>query len=165
MSRAEHHSGTSFCSLKTLGEVTTGCSFPASVLYLLGFHRLENQVSALLAQIVPPSSPAISKATRGYLYKEIFAENPLLGPCGAPGLFFPSSMQQKSCFQPSLLQRQQPQPSSGEPAPACTGITPRLPCLHPGHVPALLLVPHGIPTALQPCRDAQGCTSLHSLWD
>lgn len=97
-------SGASFCSFKIHGEVTTVCSFPPSILYLLGFHRLKNQVLALLAQIVSTSSLAILKATGGYLYKEIFADNPLPGPCGPLGLFFPSSMQQKSCFQPYLLQ-------------------------------------------------------------
>lgn len=57
---------------------------------------------ALPAQIVPPSSPAILKATGGYLYKGIFGDNPLLGPCGALSLFFPSPCNRKAALSPAV---------------------------------------------------------------
>lgn len=77
----------------------------SSIFSLLGFHRLENQVLVLLSQVTPCSSSVILKATGRYLHEEIFAVNPLLSPCGASGLFFPSSILQKSCFPTCLMLR------------------------------------------------------------
>lgn len=106
VSGAVNHSRGLFLLLQDAQQDHHRLFFPPSILSLPSFHRLENQVLDLLAQIVPSSSPAILKATGGYLYEEIFAENPLLGPCGALRLFFPSSMQKKNCFQTFLVQRQ-----------------------------------------------------------
>lgn len=59
VSRAEHHFRDLFLLLQEARRDHQCLLFPPSILALLGFHRLQNQVLALLAQIVPPSSPAI----------------------------------------------------------------------------------------------------------
>lgn len=67
VSGTENHSWDLFLLLQDAQQDHHCLFFPPSILSLLGFHRLENQVLDLVARIVPSSSPAILKTTGEYL--------------------------------------------------------------------------------------------------
>lgn len=161
--RAQHHFRDLFLLLLTHSEGTTVCSFPPSILYLLGFHRLENQVSLCWPRLLLPPPQPYQKPREGIYTRRSLQRIPSLVPV-------------ERWFALAQLHAAQKLLSALPPAQAAVRSLllphrdPSRHCLHPGHVPALLLLgspwschPVVMPGAapLSPSHGADSCQQLN----